>query len=327
MEISVSFIFKDNLEDSVMGSNENGRLAGYVNALTSLYIGVMVSLSLVASVGAATFPANAGTLGAIPDSNLTTPACQNNSTTFRDVTFTVSGMTGAISSVEIAFNASHTYIQDLEVTLSAPSGQSLLLFSATGTTSTSANACGSFGFRNLQSANTYTFADSASANWWTTVGSVGTGATIPTSTNRTNITAIGGIVAPPPAVTSLNTAFAPATANGTWTLRFRDRGAGDTGTVTGANLTINTATAAGVGVSGRVLTSADGRGLVGARVTLTDQNGSTRSVMTGRGGRYTFDDLEPGQTYIVSVSSRRFNFQPQVIQVTDNIAELNFVPE
>ncbi|MBK7392348.1 MAG: carboxypeptidase regulatory-like domain-containing protein [Chloracidobacterium sp.] len=87
------------------------------------------------------------------------------------------------------------------------------------------------------------------------------------------------------------------------------------------------ATAAGVGVNGRVLTSSDGRGLVGARVTLTDQAGVVRSTITVKGGRYTFDDLEPGQTYIVSVSSRRFNFQPQVIQVTDNIAELNFVPE
>lgn len=93
------------------------------------------------------------------------------------------------------------------------------------------------------------------------------------------------------------------------------------------NLAINVPTAAGVGVSGRVLTSAGGRGLVGARVTLTDQNGSTRSVITGRGGRYMFDDLEPGQTYIVNVLSRRFSFQPQVIQMNDNITELNFVPE
>lgn len=93
------------------------------------------------------------------------------------------------------------------------------------------------------------------------------------------------------------------------------------------NLAINVPTAAGVGVSGRVLTSAGGRGLVGARVILTDQNGSTRSVFTGRGGRYMFDDLEPGQTYIVNVLSRRFSFQPQVIQMNDNITELNFVPE
>ncbi|MEQ1923039.1 MAG: carboxypeptidase-like regulatory domain-containing protein [Pyrinomonadaceae bacterium] len=89
----------------------------------------------------------------------------------------------------------------------------------------------------------------------------------------------------------------------------------------------NTLTAAGVGVTGRVLTSTGGRGLVGAIVRLTDQAGVSRTYTTGKGGSYTFDDLEPGQTYVVTVSSRRFSFAPQVIQMNDNIAELNFVPE
>ncbi len=93
------------------------------------------------------------------------------------------------------------------------------------------------------------------------------------------------------------------------------------------NCTTVSSTAAGVGVSGRVLTSAQGRGLVGATVTLTDQAGVTKTVLTGKGGIYTFDDLEPGQTYVVNVSSKRFNFQPQVIQMNDNIAELNFIPQ
>lgn len=89
----------------------------------------------------------------------------------------------------------------------------------------------------------------------------------------------------------------------------------------------NTATAAGVGVTGRVLTSAGGRGLVGAVVRLTDQSGAVRTTTTVKGGIYTFDDLEPGQTYIISVASRLYNYQPQVIQMNDNVAELNFVPE
>ncbi len=89
----------------------------------------------------------------------------------------------------------------------------------------------------------------------------------------------------------------------------------------------NTLTAAGVGVTGRVLTSAGGRGLVGAVVRLTDQAGVSRVFTTGKGGSYTFDDLEPGQTYVITVSSRRFNFQPQVIQMNDSMSELNFIPE
>ncbi len=93
------------------------------------------------------------------------------------------------------------------------------------------------------------------------------------------------------------------------------------------NCTTLSTTAAGVGVTGRVLTSAGGRGLVGAIVRLTNQAGVSRVYTTGKGGSYTFDDLEPGQTYVINVSSRRFNFQPQVIQMNDSISELNFIPE
>src|SRR5436190_8694503 len=117
----------------------------------------------------AVFAANAATLGAIPDSDVA--GCQTASTTFKDVTFTVSGLTGTVSTVAVNFNASHTYVQDLEVTLSGPGGApSHLLFSATGTILTSANACATNGVgdNDLSSANTYTFADTASANWWTT---------------------------------------------------------------------------------------------------------------------------------------------------------------
>ncbi len=86
-------------------------------------------------------------------------------------------------------------------------------------------------------------------------------------------------------------------------------------------------TAAGVSVSGRVLSSAAGRGLTGAVVRLTDQNGGVRTVVTGRLGTFAFGDVEPGQTYVISVVSRRFNFAPRVIQVTDNITDLEFAPE
>ncbi|MEQ1923732.1 MAG: carboxypeptidase-like regulatory domain-containing protein [Pyrinomonadaceae bacterium] len=92
-------------------------------------------------------------------------------------------------------------------------------------------------------------------------------------------------------------------------------------------ITGNVTTAAGVSVSGRVLSSAGGRGLTGAVVRLTDQNGVTRSVTTGRLGSFAFADVEPGQTYVVSVVSRRFNFAPRVIQVADNVTDLEFAPE
>lgn len=83
-------------------------------------------------------------------------------------------------------------------------------------------------------------------------------------------------------------------------------------------------TAAGVTVGGRALTS-EGRGLRGARVTITDTNGVSRAVFTSSFGRFQFEDVEPGRTYIVSIGSRRYTFTPQTVQVNDNIADLNFV--
>lgn len=86
-------------------------------------------------------------------------------------------------------------------------------------------------------------------------------------------------------------------------------------------------TAASVTISGRVLASIDGRGVRGARIALNDGRGNVRSVTSGVNGVYRFDEVEPGITYIVSVASRRFNFAPQVLPITDNIIDLNFFPE
>jgi hypothetical protein len=189
----------------------------------------------------ATFAADSATLGIFPDGS-GTPTCGNPGGAPRDVTFTVTGLTGTVSSVEVNFNGRHTWINDLDVSLRAPTGTpNLLLFGRTGSTST--NDCGTgftpaFGSHDLATTNTYTFADSASANWWTTAASA---VIIPTSSNRTVVSGGPGVTNPP-ATTSLNTTFGGMTAgaaNGIWTLRFTDRGIGDTGAVTAANLTVN----------------------------------------------------------------------------------------
>ncbi len=86
-------------------------------------------------------------------------------------------------------------------------------------------------------------------------------------------------------------------------------------------------TASGVTVSGRVLASLDGRGVTNARVTLTDLEGRTRSVITGRLGRYLFENVETGKAYIISVRSRRFNYVPRTISVFENLEDIDFVPE
>ncbi len=85
-------------------------------------------------------------------------------------------------------------------------------------------------------------------------------------------------------------------------------------------------TAAGVSVSGRVLT-ADGRGVRNAVVSLTDQRGATRSVRTGPFGYYRFDDVQVGEAYVIGVTSKRYRFAPQFVSVTDELTELNLVAE
>ncbi len=85
------------------------------------------------------------------------------------------------------------------------------------------------------------------------------------------------------------------------------------------------ATAAHVTVSGRVLNS-EGRGVRYARVAITDNSGNARIINTGPYGYYHFDDVESGQSYVISVMSRRYSYLPRLLQVTDNISDVDFVP-
>jgi hypothetical protein len=84
--------------------------------------------------------------------------------------------------------------------------------------------------------------------------------------------------------------------------------------------------AAAVSVSGRVLTF-DGSGLRDAKVTLTDTDGNSRSITTGSFGYFRFDDVRAGETYVVSVVSKRYQFSPQVITVNEELSELNFTAQ
>ncbi len=85
-----------------------------------------------------------------------------------------------------------------------------------------------------------------------------------------------------------------------------------------------TTTAATVSIGGRV-TTPDGRGLVNARVTLTDQNGTTRTVLTTSFGYFNFAEVQAGETVIITVISKRYTFATQVINVTEDLDELDFV--
>lgn len=85
-------------------------------------------------------------------------------------------------------------------------------------------------------------------------------------------------------------------------------------------------TAASVSIGGRVLSSS-GRGVFGARVSITDSTGETRTAQTNAFGYYRLADIAPGQTVIVTVVSKRYQFAPQVVSVSEEISGLNFVGE
>ena len=66
-------------------------------------------------------------------------------------------------------------------------------------------------------------------------------------------------------------------------------------------------------------------GLHNAIVSLTDQQGVRKTVMTSSNGFFRFDDVEAGQTYVLAVASRRFQFTPRIISVTDDLTDIDFV--
>src|SRR5690606_8370834 len=78
-------------------------------------------------------------------------------------------------------------------------------------------------------------------------------------------------------------------------------------------------------VSGRVA-NAGGAGIRGARVTITDSEGASRTVITGTFGYYNFDNVSAGADYTVSVVARGMTFSSQNVDVTGNITGLNFTP-
>lgn len=85
-------------------------------------------------------------------------------------------------------------------------------------------------------------------------------------------------------------------------------------------------TAAVVPIEGRVSAS-DGRGIRNVVVGITLQDGTVRTTRTGTFGYYRFDDIEVGQSVVISVRAKRFTFtQPTVIlSVEDAVENLDFV--
>ena len=84
--------------------------------------------------------------------------------------------------------------------------------------------------------------------------------------------------------------------------------------------------AATVSIGGRV-SDVNGNGISKARVSITNPNGETQTVLTNSFGYYRFDEVPVGETYVISVRHKRFQFanQTQVVFVGDEITDIAFV--
>ena len=94
-------------------------------------------------------------------------------------------------------------------------------------------------------------------------------------------------------------------------------------------MSFTTTTAAPASIMGRVIDSA-GRGIPNAFVTLTGGSLTTPIVRrTNTFGYYSFEDIPVGETYIISVSSKRHNFSQSthVVTLQENISNLDFIAD
>ncbi len=75
---------------------------------------------------------------------------------------------------------------------------------------------------------------------------------------------------------------------------------------------------------GRVLTPS-GLGVRNAVVTMTDYRGVRYTSTTSSFGVYSFDNARSGETYTITVSSKRYRFTPRTHVANANAADLDFV--
>ncbi len=135
----------------------------------------------------------------------------------------------------------------------------------------------------------------------------------------------------------------PATGDGTYVnLQFQAiGGAGSSTPLNVTNVVINdgsqpifvaagslsvTASANNGVIRGRLL-SATGRPVGNARVTVTNTMSSLRSAVTNPFGLFEFGNLNVGETYTVTVESKRYTFTPRTVSITDGVVELDMIAE
>lgn len=87
-------------------------------------------------------------------------------------------------------------------------------------------------------------------------------------------------------------------------------------------------TAAGADIAGRVLTTA-GQGIRNAQMILINSSGERCFAQTGSFGYFRFENVPVGETYVLSVRSKRFELaEPsRVIPLSEDLRDVNFISE
>ncbi|MBC7796356.1 MAG: carboxypeptidase regulatory-like domain-containing protein [Pyrinomonadaceae bacterium] len=83
-------------------------------------------------------------------------------------------------------------------------------------------------------------------------------------------------------------------------------------------------TAAGIEIAGKVRT-ASGKPLSGANVKLVSASGDFKTARTNAFGNYKINGINSGETYILNVQSKRFQFAEQVVFANEDMNDVNFV--
>lgn len=86
----------------------------------------------------------------------------------------------------------------------------------------------------------------------------------------------------------------------------------------------NPVAAGSANVSGSV-TSPEGRGVSSALISITDNLGNPRYSTTNPLGHFRFFGVSTGQSYVVAVRSKRFVFASQVINLSGDLTNVDFI--
>ena len=87
-------------------------------------------------------------------------------------------------------------------------------------------------------------------------------------------------------------------------------------------------TAAGITITG-VVATADGMGIRNVMMTLTSSSGETLTTYTSGFGNFSFVDVRPGRTYLLSAVSIRYQIEEstRVLNVNDDLVQLKFIAQ